>query len=429
MTGTLSPGDVSNSPAGGYNISHAGYDVGVTQLNIPYATRRAAMIDSAEANYAYFDLPNALEGQSRQTREFVLPAEDSEEMGNGGSVGCSTGPRGEVSYNGNIWFIHTDHLGSSTLVTDGNGDISQQIEYLPYGEVFMEKQSTTYATPYKFNGKELDEETGLYYYGARYMNPRLSIWYGCDPLQEKYPDVSTYTYCAGNPILATDPTGEEWIISSSVDKNGGVSVNIKITGVVYNNSTEDIDMYAFRKAVVSQIEDVFTFSDDVERFEVKTKADIRVVNSVDDISEKDHVFQIVNQSSLDLGTLAETNGLNIIVGSTTAKETIAGTNTRTISHELGHSGGLEDTNKSNVDKVKLKTNLMTQISALQSLRVPNPKHVVGLTPTQIRRIIQNKESSNQKSAIRYQNTYMQSGHLHPMFGFPFLNKTRRKVLK
>ena len=53
MTGTLSPGDVSNSSAGGYNISHAGYNVGVTQLNIPYATKRAAMIDSAEANYVY----------------------------------------------------------------------------------------------------------------------------------------------------------------------------------------------------------------------------------------------------------------------------------------------------------------------------------------------------------------------------------------
>ena len=216
MTGTLSPGDVSNSPAGGYNISHAGYDVGVTQLNIPYATRRAAMIDSAEANYAYFDLPNALEGQTRQTREFVLPAEDSDNAGNSvsgndGSVGSGTGPRGDNTYYGNIWFIHTDHLGSSTLVTDGNGDISQQIEYLPYGEVFLEGQAGNYATPYKFNGKELDEETGLYYYGARYMNPRLSIWYGCDPLQEKYPNVSSYSYCVDNPIIIKDSDGNKII--------------------------------------------------------------------------------------------------------------------------------------------------------------------------------------------------------------------------
>jgi len=74
MTGELKPGDVSNSPAGGYNISHAGYDVGVTQLNTPYAYKCAAMRDSAEANYAHFGLPNALDGQPRQLREFVLPA-------------------------------------------------------------------------------------------------------------------------------------------------------------------------------------------------------------------------------------------------------------------------------------------------------------------------------------------------------------------
>lgn len=54
--------------------------------------------------------------------------------------------------------------------------------------------------PYKFNGKELDEETGLYYYGARYMQPVASIWYGVDPLTEKYPNVSGYVYCASNPI-------------------------------------------------------------------------------------------------------------------------------------------------------------------------------------------------------------------------------------
>ena len=117
------------------------------------------------------------------------------------------------------------------------------------------------------------------------------------------------------------------------------------------------------------------------------------------------------------------------MGSTTAKETIAGRNSRTISHELGHSGGLKDTNKSNVDNVKLETNLMTQISALQLVSVPNPEHVKGLTSKQIKRIIKNKDSSNKKSAIEYKNFYIPTGYSHPMFGFPLLNKTRRKILK
>ena len=62
--------------------------------------------------------------------------------------------------------------------------------------------------PYKFNGKEFDEETGLYYYGARYMNPVASIWYGVDPLAEKYPNMGAYTYCLGNPVKLVDPDGQ-----------------------------------------------------------------------------------------------------------------------------------------------------------------------------------------------------------------------------
>ena len=94
-----------------------------------------------------------------------------------------------------------DHLGSSSIVTNGNGEVTQHIEYLPSGEVFLEQNNTNWNTPYKFNGKELDEETGLYYYGARYYDPRLSMWYGTDPMQGNNPDVSTYSFCHHNPVL------------------------------------------------------------------------------------------------------------------------------------------------------------------------------------------------------------------------------------
>ena len=54
----------------------------------------------------------------------------------------------------------------------------------------------------------MDEETGLYYYGARYMNPVTSIWYGVDPLTEKYVNIGSYIYCHSSPIMLIDPTGE-----------------------------------------------------------------------------------------------------------------------------------------------------------------------------------------------------------------------------
>ena len=68
-----------------------------------------------------------------------------------------------------------------------------------------------YETPYKFNGKELDSETGLYYYGARYYDPRTSIWLSTDPLMEKYPSMNPYVYCAQNPVNMVDPDGRDFI--------------------------------------------------------------------------------------------------------------------------------------------------------------------------------------------------------------------------
>ena len=82
------------------------------------------------------------------------------------------------------FYYHSDHLGSTSYITDKDGNITQYDAYLPYGELLVDEHSSSEDLPYKFNGKELDEETGLYYYGARYMQPMASIWYGVDQLTE-----------------------------------------------------------------------------------------------------------------------------------------------------------------------------------------------------------------------------------------------------
>ena len=58
----------------------------------------------------------------------------------------------------------------------------------PYGETWIEKTSNTGLEyqPYRFTGKEIDEETGLYYYGARYLDPRYSRWISTDPALGEY---------------------------------------------------------------------------------------------------------------------------------------------------------------------------------------------------------------------------------------------------
>ncbi|MBF1508351.1 MAG: RHS repeat-associated core domain-containing protein, partial [Prevotella pallens] len=92
-----------------------------------------------------------------------------------------------------IFFYHSDHLGSTSYITDAKANITQFDAYLPYGELLVDEHSSSEDMPYKFNGKELDEETGLYYYGARYMDPKISMWLGVDPLMEKYPEISPYS--------------------------------------------------------------------------------------------------------------------------------------------------------------------------------------------------------------------------------------------
>ncbi|WOI21613.1 RHS repeat-associated core domain-containing protein [Nonlabens ulvanivorans] len=79
------------------------------------------------------------------------------------------------------------------------------MEYLPFGETLVEEHQNSYNVPYKFNGKELDGETGNYYYGARYYNPKFSQWLSVDPLAEQTMD--SYGYVWNNPLNYTDPTG------------------------------------------------------------------------------------------------------------------------------------------------------------------------------------------------------------------------------
>ena len=125
------------------------------------------------------------------------------------------------------FFYHSDHLGSTSYITDDKANITQYDAYLPYGELLVDEHSSSEDLPYKFNGKQFDEETGLYYYGARYMNPVTSIWYGMDALTEKYPNVTGYCYTFNNPIKLLDPDGNS-PIGAAVE---GISAFVVSAGV------------------------------------------------------------------------------------------------------------------------------------------------------------------------------------------------------
>ena len=122
------------------------------------------------------------------------------------------------------FFYHSDHLGSTSYITDDKANITQYDAYLPYGELLVDEHSSSENLPYKFNGKQFDEETGLYYYGARYMNPVTSLWYGVDPLAEKYSMMSGYVYTFANPIKLIDPDGRK-VVPTLYVNNGNTPVS------------------------------------------------------------------------------------------------------------------------------------------------------------------------------------------------------------
>ncbi|MFV0507419.1 MAG: RHS repeat-associated core domain-containing protein, partial [Bacteroidales bacterium] len=186
---------------------YAGSEVSGTEMP-DYASKYKALQEVLNVNYTHFEVD--------------YYAKDNDDYVAGAGFCCSdTNPQlksipvGGDTYEKLQYYYHPDHLGSASYITNLDGEVVQHIEYVPFGEVFLEERNNTWNTPYLFNGKEYDSETELYYYGARYYNPRVSVWYGVDPLAEERTGLSPYQYCQNNPIMLTDPTGmldDEWEI-------------------------------------------------------------------------------------------------------------------------------------------------------------------------------------------------------------------------
>jgi RHS repeat-associated protein len=123
------------------------------------------------------------------------------------------------------YYYHTDHLESSTVITDQNGNKVEELLYYPFGEILSDSSPTK--VKYKFAGHEFDSETELIYMKARYYDPKLARFISPDPVvpvrveQYNYRDfkmtqfrqltnpqaLNRYSYVANNPIVFRDPFG------------------------------------------------------------------------------------------------------------------------------------------------------------------------------------------------------------------------------
>lgn len=109
-------------------------------------------------------------------------------------------------------YIYSNHLQSASLELDENADIISYEEYHPFGTTAYQASNSAInalAKRYRYTGKERDEETGLYYHGARYYIPWLAVWTAIDPLEADYAGMSPYNYSFNNPVMLNDPSGAE----------------------------------------------------------------------------------------------------------------------------------------------------------------------------------------------------------------------------
>jgi len=166
--------------------------------------------------------------------------ENGQPIGNCNEInaGCTAGQEEIEDYIGDeiivigsssesLYYYHPDHLGSASVITDGSGNLREHIEYFAFGETWVQEGASK-KTPNMYTGKELDQETGLYYYGARYYDPRTSVWQSVDPILEKYmpsgdpekdknlpgmggvfnsANLAGYTQSHNNPVKYSDPDG------------------------------------------------------------------------------------------------------------------------------------------------------------------------------------------------------------------------------
>jgi RHS repeat-associated protein len=107
-----------------------------------------------------------------------------------------------------MYWYHPDYVSNVDMITDKSGEAYELFLYNAWGESLYHWSSSStnsWSSPYRLNSKELDSETGMHYYGARYHHPKLSVWMSVDPLAHQ--TLEAYQFTGNNPIYYIDPDG------------------------------------------------------------------------------------------------------------------------------------------------------------------------------------------------------------------------------
>ena len=296
-------GDFASYGSDPRRIEYAGSET--DGLSVDYKSKYTAQQQVIKDHYQFFDVPyngtdnnNYADGEGFCCNDGTLEAAQAKAMKKSQSRVASRSFKAPDNYENLQFFYHPDHLGSSGFITNLDGEVIQHIEYVPFGEVFIEERNSVWNTPYLFNAKEFDEETGLYYYGARYYEPRLSLWMSTDIEKEKYPDVTPYCYVANNPVKRKEINGEDWVEENGVYTYNPLVSNVADAAKFCSNETKYLfpsgklyakdGSYSYDLEVGGHVRDSYTKEIMVGR--TTTKAGSVIINNNQYISSKELSF-------------------------------------------------------------------------------------------------------------------------------------------
>jgi RHS repeat-associated protein len=274
---------------------------------------------------------------------------------------CNLKGGDSTGYESKLFFYHGNHLSSTQMITDINAKVVQQVLYAPFGEVITEHNAYWHnglLPDYMFNAKELDEESGMYYYEARYYAPPTFI--SRDPHFESYPTMSPYAYCANNPVKYIDPTGKDGVV---VVDGENKTVTVKVNIILYSKSRyvgkDILDKAA--KDYKQNIMDNWSKDANGDAWTTEHNGETYTINFDVNVSVNTQAAHEKNRDYNGMNNYVE------IVGSSGYRSNVKGNNhdgtwARTTSsdnagaHEFGHMLGLKDryTDEKNVGSIPHK---------------------------------------------------------------------------
>ena len=113
-----------------------------------------------------------------------------------------------------FYYYHSDHLGSTNVLTDRNGVKVEQFEYTSYGNLRYAQSTGAVPMANMYTGQIFDADTGLYFYNARYYDPELGRFVQADTMVPNVSDsqaLNRYSYASNNPFKYNDPKGHFWV--------------------------------------------------------------------------------------------------------------------------------------------------------------------------------------------------------------------------